>query len=400
MRLDVIAGLLCTCAVLLAACADSNAALKIIVAAPDYDCSDVPMSIAVPEGLKTPAAMLVKADGSKTIAQIADLGEGPRLCWVLDELKAGQKLAYTVEPCQPPAGGIEMKPADAGIDVTIGGKPFTTYHKISGHKPICYPLLGPGGAAMTRNYPMKKVEGEKADHPHHRSFWFTHGDVNGVDFWSESGKAGKIVQDEVSYTKSGPVVGVISTTNNWVSREGKRICRDARRMAVWNVKNGRMYDFTVTLTAPDGPVKLGDTKEGSFGFRTASTMKPDAGKGGVVVNAQGDKNKDTWGKASPWVDMYGPVDGATVGIAFMEHPDSFRAPTYWHARTYGLVAANPFGLHHFLNDNKQDGSHTIDKGGSITFRFRIWLHEGSAGQANVARAWKQLAQPPKAAVSQ
>jgi len=384
-----IACLALSCTMIAGAC---RSAVTITVTAPDHDCVDLPISAKLPAGLALKNAVLVKADGSKVTAQVVD----GTLYWILDRLQAGKTIAYTVQSAKRAEGGVEMTKIDEGVEVKVGGELLTRYLRISGHKPICYPIIGPGGKAMTRNFPMKKFKGESPDHVHHRSFWFTHGDVNGVDFWGEVGHSGKIIQKSIEFS-GGPVMGIIRTKNDWVDAKGKRICADEREMRVYSVKNGKMYDFRVKVSAPDGPVTFGDTKEGTFGFRTAATIKPDARKGGVVINSNGQKNKDAWGKRACWVDMNGPVDGDTVGIAMLEHPTSFRAPTYWHARTYGLVAANPFGLKQFTG-KKGKGSHTIKKGESITFVFRIWLHEGDAEKARVADAWKQYADPPKVAV--
>ena len=378
-------------------------ALQVRVTSPGHACRDLPMSVALPAGMAMEGKALVKPDDTEVAGQTVVDGDSRTLHWVLDELPAGETLTYTIrqagKPAQAGNRGIAMTAAGNDVSVTVNGEPFTTYLAMSGHKPICYPLFGPKGKAMTRSFPMGDAEGEKRDHPHHRSFWFTHGDVNGTDFWSESAKAGRIVQTSIKAV-GGRVLGSIVTTNDWVDRAGKRVCSDRRTMAVYNVATGRLFDMTVTISAVDGPVEFGDTKEGSFGFRTASSMKPSAKKGGIVVNAHGNRDGAAWGKQAPWVDASGPVDGDVVGIAILEHPSSFRAPTYWHARTYGLVAANPFGLHHFLRDNTKDGSHTIAQGESITFRFRVWLHEGHAAEAGVGPAWEQYANPPKALLVQ
>ena len=73
------------------------------------------------------------------------------------------------------------------------------------------------------------------------------------------------------------------------------------------------------------------------------------------------------------------------------HPSSFRFPTYWHVRTYGLFAANPFGLHHFKNNDALDGGHTIAKGSAITFRYRIYIHKGDTAEADVAKFYQEYA---------
>ena len=70
-------------------------------------------------------------------------------------------------------------------------------------------------------------------------------------------------------------------------------------------------------------------------------------KAGGSSIADGQTNAAAWGKRAEWVDYHGPVDGETVGIAIFNHPSSFRYPTGWHVRTYGLFAANPFAEHSF-----------------------------------------------------
>ena len=242
-------------------------------------------------------------------------------------------------------GEFEVKKTEAGVEVTQDGKLVTRYHTRSGAKPILWPVIGPDGAEMTRGYPMRDViETEKKDHIHHRSFWFTHGDVNGVSFWHENDDHGVI--EHKSFVKlEGGKQAVIVTENDW-THKGKRHCKDVRTITIGGDFDRRTIDFDITISAPDGEVVFGDTKEGCFGLRVAGSMRTELKKGGRIVNTHGDTDGDAWGKAAPWVDYSGIVgDAGRVGVAILNHPSSFRFPTYWHVRTYGLFAANPFGLH-------------------------------------------------------
>jgi hypothetical protein len=157
----------------------------------------------------------------------------------------------------------------------------------------------------------------------------------------------------------------------------------------------RIIDFDITVKATNGPVTFGDTKEGTFGVRVAGTMKVDSKMGGRIVNSDGKVDKEAWGKKAAWVDYQGPVDGKTVGIAIFNHPSSFRYPTYWHVRTYGLFAANPFGLHNFEGSKDVDGSYTIKPGESISFSYRVVFHEGSEKDARLAEAFAKYAKESK-----
>ncbi|MBN1909309.1 MAG: PmoA family protein [Pirellulales bacterium] len=281
------------------------------------------------------------------------------------------------------------------VVIELEGKPFCEYLTRSGTKPIIWPILGPTGKPMTRRWPMeKKGPGEKTDHRHHRSLWFTHGDVNGVDFWLEKpGVTGKIVHRRFVKVAGGDEA-VVATQNDWIGPDGKKVCEDERTLTFGGNDDQRWIDFDITFKATDGPVRFGDTKEGAMGIRMAASIKPDAKKGGRLVDSEGRKGKAVWGKKAAWVDYSGPVDGQTVGITMMNHPTSFRFPTYWHARTYGLCSANPFGLSDFVG-KEADGSYTIPKGKTMALRYRILFHKGTASEAKVADAYKVYSERAK-----
>jgi hypothetical protein len=285
------------------------------------------------------------------------------------------------------AGEIKLEKTKEGVTVNVDGKLFTKYVEKSGAKPILFPVLGPTGKEMTRQYPMRDaLKTERDDHIHHRSLWFTHGDVNGVSFWHENNAHGHIIHTGYGKVESGDTA-IIETTADWVGPDKKRVCQDKRRMVFGAGDGSRWIDFEITIVASDGDVKFGDTKEGCFGVRTAGTMKVDSKLGGKIINSRGDTDKGSWGKQAEWVDYTGPVEGETLGIAMLTHPSSFRYPSYWHVRTYGLFAANPFGLSHFKGKGN-DGSHTIKSGESITMRYRVLIHKGTTEEAAIAKAFE------------
>jgi hypothetical protein len=289
--------------------------------------------------------------------------------------------------------GVQMTDADGKVRIEINGEFFTDYIYSGAPHVYYYPVIGPGGAKMTRDYPMVRDSvGEEHDHPHHRSMWYSHGDVNGIDFWSEGSKAGKIVHDKFLEIKSGQESGVIRSTCKWVAPDGEVTCTDQRIFRVYNRPgNERLFDFEITLKAGDKPVVLGDTKEGSFGIRIAESMRFNHGKkpgDGHIVLTSGQLDDKAWGKHSDWCDYYGPVQDKTVGIAIFDHPQNPRHPTTWHVRDYGLFAANPFGLHDFEKADKGAGNMTIEAGKTVTFRYRVYMHEGDTTAAKVAERYK------------
>lgn len=291
--------------------------------------------------------------------------------------------------------GVQIQRLEDRLRVEIGGELFTEYHFKDVPRPFLYPVIGPGNSPMTRNWPMKEVADEDRDHPHHRSLWFTHGAVNGHDFWSEAKGHGKIVHDRFAEVTSGKDSGVIRAANNWVAADGTLVCRDETTIRIHAPKkeSERVLDYEVTLHALDTDLVFGDTKEGSMAVRLAETMRLKGKVGrGHIINSEGVRDGDTWGKRAAWCDYYGPVNGKTVGIAILDHPDNPRHPTWWHVRDYGLFAANPFGKHDFekLSD-KQAGNLTVPAKGSVTFKYRFYLHTGDHEQAQVAERYREFA---------
>jgi len=282
------------------------------------------------------------------------------------------------------------------IDVAIDGKPFTTfYYAGDAPKPYLHPLRAASGKIVTRMYPMEQVEGETRDHPHHRGLWFTHGDVNGLDFWiNEAGpkrkpNTGVIVPLKVMEIKDGKN-GVIKASFEWRTPDGQPLLEEVRTMTFSGDANTRRIDFDVTFTAKKQPVKFGDTKEGFFAIRLSDKLKEERGGTGTMTNAEGmSKEKDVWGKQSPWVDYSGTLDGEKVGIAILDHPGNPVHPTYWHSRGYGLFAANAFGKRDFTRDKTQDGSKTIQPGENMRFRYRVLIHAGDTAEAKIAEAYQQ-----------
>ena len=288
-------------------------------------------------------------------------------------------------------GSYKIETTDTGAIVSRNSEPVAEYLKFSGAKPIFSALYAPSGERLTRSYPVADaLPGEKLDHIHHRSFWFTHGEVNGVDFWAETKNHGKILETDFRTRSEGDAV-VLETENDWVDASGKKLLSDQRSYKFHDSLGMRAIDCTIQLTAGEEPVVFGDTKEGSFGVRVAGTMKVDAKKGGKIVSSSGLKDGATWGKTAEWVDYYGPVDGKTVGIAILNHPSSYGFPTRWHVRTYGLFAANPFGVHHFTGGAPTEGVR-LEAGNELTLKYRVLLHQGTTAEAEIAKAWKAYAQ--------
>jgi hypothetical protein len=369
------------------------------------DLGETPVVVELKRALPAGAYVLEPSGSGERQAAQVFLDEGKTyLATIFDRVRADSDTTYTLRAAagsQPTDSGAKLERDGANIKVLVDGRLFTEYLSDSATKPYYYPVIGPTNAAITRNFPMKPVDGEDKDHNHQRSLWFTHGDVNGYDFWASDPlnapkpNFGSIKETAKKTLVAGPVLALIRTTDDWLGPDGKRVCEDERVVRIYDTASARVLDFDVTVKAADSPATFGDTKEGMFGLRVASSMDVTVKKkkgAGKITNAEGITDADAWGKASPWVDYVGPVEGETVGIAILNHPESFRFPTTWHVRDYGLFAANPFGWHDF--GQKASGAYTLPAGESIRFRYRVIFHKGDTASAKLGAAFQGFAKPP------
>ncbi|MBN2133189.1 MAG: PmoA family protein [Sedimentisphaerales bacterium] len=300
-----------------------------------------------------------------------------------------QMVAKAQAAKRPRRGGVKITEHDEKVTVEINGKLFTEYRFKDAQRPYFYPVIGPTGAAVNRHWPMGDGPGEAHDHPHHKSLWYTHGDVNGVDFWADGDSKGRVVHEKFLEVSSGREVGVIKQQNNWVTADGKVVCTDTRTHRFYNRPDGQVMDLDVTIHASHGKVTMGDTKEGSMAIRLTPTMRLKGKVGqGHIINSEGLTDGATWGKRAAWCDYYGPVEGAVVGVAIFDHPKNPKHPTWWHVRDYGLFAANPFGVHNFENKPAGTGNIEIPAGESLTWRYRFYFHKGDDKQGKVSEHYR------------
>ncbi len=304
-------------------------------------------------------------------------------------------------PAVPGAGQpVKLNRNGNRIDVLIGGRPFTGfYFDAAIAKPYLFPLRSAQGTIVTRGFPMvTNIPGEDQDEPHQRAMYFAHGDINEFDFWGEaafprwsrhsSSIFGRTVFRKLDEMLAGSDSGTLRATFDLVTREGP-IAEETQAFIFRGDKHSRIIDCEFAIRATHGPVTMGDTKEGTFAIRVVKAL--DSPPGHMVNSTGAVGEKEVWGKRADWVDYYGNVAGEDVGVAVFDNPKNFRHPTYWPARGYGLLAANPFGSRKFTHDRHQDGSYSIPAGASLTLRYRVLIHHGDYQQARVAEAYRQYA---------
>ncbi len=309
---------------------------------------------------------------------------------------------------QGPRVEVVAREADRRVDVTVDGKPFTSYiWPTTLKKPTLYPLRAASSVVVTRGWPLDPRPGERVDHPHQVGLWFDHGDVNGLDFWNNSDaipaaradKMGTILHRAVRGAKSGRGEGTLDVTAEWVNSQGKPLLREDTRFVFRATDGLRAIDRITTLTALDAPVTFTDNKEGLIGMRVARELEQPATTPEVFTDAaghattvpmlnndrvtghyrssEGVEGDSVWGTRGRWTMLTGVVDGAPVTLAILDHPQNVGFPTYWHARGYGLFGANPLGAKVFSN-GKTELNLTLAPGQSTTFRHRVVILSGTA----------------------
>ncbi len=275
----------------------------------------------------------------------------------------------------PAAAQVKMIKEPARIRVEIAGAPFGDFNfGPDAPKPYFSPLRSASGKIVTRQYPMAEIAGESRDHQHHRGLWLGYIDVNGFNFWENEfsyhrANAGKMLARDVQIdAKAGKLRAVL----DWLGPGGQKVLTEARTMTFRGDSKLRIVDIDATLTASVKCV-FGDDKDGAFAVRMADQLTEKTGTG-VITSSEGGRRMDgVWGKRAKWVDYSGTLDGEPLGLAIFDHPAGFHHPARWHARDYGLVAANPFADHAY-DPALPARNNTFEPGSSVRLRYRVVIH--------------------------
>ena len=335
-----------------------------------------------------------------------------------------RRLAATGGTAAQAAGtGVQVVANDAGkrVDITIDGKPFTSYiYPESLKKPVLYPILTASGTPVTRGFPLDPRPRERFDHPHHVGLWFNHGDVNGLDFWNNSNdiaadrapKMGTIHHQRVVLAKGGADYGELAVEMAWKTPDSATLLRETTRFVFRGAGEARSIDRITTLTALDRRVVLKDNKEGTLGLRVTRELEQPATKPELFTDASGKATKvpvldntgvtglytssegltgdAVWGTRGRWCMLGGKIGTEAVTIAMLEHPSNPNSPTYWHARGYGLFAANVLGRKVF-DPTQEELTLTLEPGQSVTYRHRVLVLGNRATAETIEREYKTFA---------
>jgi Methane oxygenase PmoA len=318
-------------------------------------------------------------------------------------------LVFSLRPALVLGANVELKQRGDRIDVVIAGRPFTTYYfGTEASKSYLMPLQTAKGLILSRPFPVGN-DVSKGDpkassfEPHQRPLYFAHGNIDGLNFWAEPGFTkyygehskqayGYMGEPKIETVQSGPESGAIKATFALTDSNHRVIGHETQLFHFQGDGSTRTVDCDFVIKADAGPVTFGDTKEGTFGIRLGPELS--APLGHMLNSHGGEGEKNIWGKPADWVNYDGTISGQRVGIVVFDHPKSFRHPTTWHARGYGLLAANPFGTRAFTSNPANDGSWTIPEGGSLEFRYRVLIYDGDMPASQIEAAYQKYAAQP------
>jgi len=298
---------------------------------------------------------------------------------------------------------------DQRVDILIGDQAFTSYLYTDTipdlKKTVLYPIYSSRGSLITRGYPLDTRPGERTDHPHHIGLWLNYGDVNGIDFWGHSNatpveqshRMGTIRHQQIKEVKSGPNSGSLEVTMNWLDAQGQAMLKEDTRFVFAGGEDWRRIDRITTLTAVDQKMTFNDTKEGMMAIRvnralehpsdqpvvlsdeygnlTEVALLDNTGVSGHYLNSEGIEGTAVWGKRAKWVELSGMIEDEKVSVIILDHPENVGHPTYWHARGYGLFAANPLGQETF-SEGEESLNLKLNPGQSVTFKYRMLILTG------------------------
>jgi hypothetical protein len=320
---------------------------------------------------------------------------------------------------RPPQVRLVQAPAGDRVDVLVDGQPFTSYlWKPALKKPVLYPLRTPKGTLVTRGFPLDPRPGERVDHPHHVGLWLNYGDVGGADFWNNSearardaARMGTVVHQRVVRVQDGEGQGTLEVEAEWVMPDGTVALSEQTRYVFRAEADARLIDRITTLTARTR-VTLGDSKEGMLGIRVARALehpaeKPEVftdasgrpsavpvldnkGVSGVYLSSEGLKGDAVWGTRARWVSLSGRIGDEDVTLAILDHPKNPGHPTFWHARGYGLFAANPLGAQSYRKEEAARKT-VLEPKDSLTLRYRIILRSRATPAAEAEQDYGRFA---------
>ena len=276
------------------------------------------------------------------------------------------------------------------VSLRIDGKELTRWHYGNEYpRPFFFPFNGPSGTSLTRmGHP------GAPNHDHHRSIWFAHYKVEGVDFWSDETGARIRQKGWIAY-EDGDDEAIMASSLGWFDGDGVEILEQDLVAAIIPEAEGEyLLELQITFRPGKGRehVTLDQTNFGFLAVRVAKSLSGHFG-GGTISNSEGlVGEKAIFGKRSRWMDYSGYVadnkgeqrEWMAEGVTYFDHPMNPRYPTHWHVREDGWMGA-AFGF---------ADSFRISKEHPLILRYLLYAHQGGYDAAKALAMAAQFAQRP------
>jgi hypothetical protein len=264
------------------------------------------------------------------------------------------------------------------VTVEVHGKLFTGYKFAESQKyPYFWPVNGPASG--------KSITTETSQpYPHHHSLFFGCDKVNGGNYWQDVNKRGQIISKGPKIVEASGKRVVFTDECSWRQPGADPIITDTRRIVITAPsKDIRLIDFEISLR-PLVDIEILKTNHALFSARVVAELSVKSG--GTLVNAEGKTaEKGTFGANSPWCDYSGTRDGITEGIAIFQNPRNRWYPSKWFTRDYGFFSPTPmFWL--------EGGRLGLPKGQTLTLKYRVVVHAGGVGKAQIAEQFSAYEQ--------
>jgi hypothetical protein len=277
--------------------------------------------------------------------------------------------ACTCECMADDAKTISIVEQPGRLEIRVGDKPFATYvyqdEKIL--RPYFANVHAPDGVQVTRNHPPKPND-DPTDHAEmHPGIWLAFGDLKRADFWRNKGKVEHVEFVEKPKVSSG---NLTFTVRNRYQNGERTVCTEICRHELQVRPEGFLLTYDSEFLSPE-QFGFGDQEEMGLGFRVASPLRVKGGTGEMVASDGKRNESQVRGSTPEWVDYSGKIDGDVVGLTLMPHPGNFR-PSWYHARDYGLLVANPFG-ENALTGGPKSRKH-VNANESFRLRFGVLVH--------------------------
>lgn len=256
--------------------------------------------------------------------------------------------------------------------------------------PYLHPLSTVTGAVLSQDQP--------ADHVWHHGLWFSWKFINGVNYWEINPRTrrpdGRTQWSEPHIETKDDRSAVVSMQLHYrpAADDGQAVLSERRRIEVSASDAQGQYhlDWTSKFTAGARRVVLDRTppkEQSSGGYAGLSMRFAERFTERRAVSSQGAAEFGEGGRhrsRAPAMDYSGVIDGQTVGLAFLDHPDNPRHPTPW----YLIRGPKMSYINAALLTHKPL---TLEAGDSITLRYRLIVHPHRWDRGRLRRAHARFA---------